>query len=213
MRASTPKTAQRPKSELDTPVKERIVQNANRLFIRYGVNISTDMIAHFAHTNIHTVFKYFGTRDRLVSDFLKKLMDSIGRNWRGFEQEHPNDPERQLREWILYMEMISTDEFGDSEECQLARASVNLIRAEKNPLLAQVEAFWQAERKQIARLCEAAKFRDPQGLADKLILLVQGARNERTAYGYKGPSRMLSEAGDDLMVAHGAERKLPLELD
>jgi AcrR family transcriptional regulator len=213
MRASTPKTAQRPRSELDTPVKDRIVQNAHRLFIRYGVNISTDMIAHFAHTNIQTIFKYFGTRDRLVSDFLKMLMDGIGRNWREFEQEHPNDPERQLREWILYMEMISTDEFGDSEECQLARATVNLIRAEKNPLLAQVEAFWQAERKQIARLCEAAKFRDPPGLADKLILLVQGARNERTAYGYKGPSRMLSEAGDDLMVVHGATRKLPLELD
>jgi AcrR family transcriptional regulator len=213
MRASTPKTAQRPRSELDTPVKDRIVQNAHRLFIRYGVNISTDMIAHFAHTNIQTIFKYFGTRDRLVSDFLKMLMDGIGRNWREFEQEHPNDPERQLREWILYMEMISKDEFGDSEECQLARASVNLIRPEKNPLLAQVEAFWQAERKQIAQLCEAAKFRDPSGLADKLILLVQGARNERTAYGFKGPSRMLSEAGDDLMVAHGAERKLPLEMD
>jgi AcrR family transcriptional regulator len=213
MRASTPKTAQRPRSELDTPVKDRIVQNAHRLFIRYGVNISTDMIAHFAHTNIQTIFKYFGTRDRLVSDFLKKLMDSIGRTWREIEQEDPNDPERQLREWILYMEMISKDEFGDSEECQLARASVNLIRPEKNPLLAQVEAFWQAERKQIAQLCEAAKFRDPSGLADKLILLVQGARNERTAYGFKGPSRMLSEAGDDLMVAHGAERKLPLEMD
>jgi AcrR family transcriptional regulator len=213
MRASTPKTAQRPRSELDTPVKDRIVQNAHRLFIRYGVNISTDMIAHLAHTNIQTIFKYFGTRDRLVSDFLKKLMDSIGRTWREIEQEDPNDPERQLREWILYMERISRDEFGDSEECQLARASVNLIRPEKNPLLAQVEAFWQAERKQIAQLCEAAKFRDPSGLADKLILLVQGARNERTAYGFKGPSRMLSEAGDDLMVAHGAERKLPLEMD
>jgi AcrR family transcriptional regulator len=213
MRASTPKTTQRPRSELDTPVKDRIVQNAHRLFIRYGVNISTDMIAHFAHTNIQTIFKYFGTRDRLVSDFLKKLMDSIGRTWREIEQEDPNDPERQLREWILYMERISRDEFGDSEECQLARASVNLIRPEKNPLLAQVEAFWQAERKQIAQLCEAAKFRDPSGLADKLILLVQGARNERTAYGFKGPSRMLSEAGDDLMVAHGAERKLPLEMD
>jgi AcrR family transcriptional regulator len=213
MRATTPKTTQRPRSELDTPVKERIVHHAYGLFGRHGVNVSINVIAHFAHTNIQTVFKYFGTRDRLVSDFLKMLMDGIGRNWREFEQEHPNDPERQLREWILYMEMISTDEFGDSEECQLARASVNLIRAEKNPLLAQVEAFWQAERKQIARLCEAAKFRDPQGLADKLILLVQGARNERTAYGYKGPSRMLSEAGDDLMVVHGATRKLPLELD
>jgi AcrR family transcriptional regulator len=197
---------------LDTPAKDRIVQKAHTLFIRYGVNVSTNMIALFAHTNVQTIFKHFGTRDRLVSDFLKTLTKSIGRNWREWEQEHPNDPEGQLRQWIFYMEMISRDEYGDSEESQLARATVDLIRPEKNPLLAEVEAFWQAERKQIAKLCWAAKFRDPPGLADKLILLVQGARNERTSYGYKGPSRMLPEAADDLMVAHGAQRKPPLEL-
>ena len=211
MRA-TPKTVQRPRSELDTPAKDRIVQKAHSLFIRYGVNVPTNMIALFAHTNVQTIFKHFGTRDRLVSDFLKTLTESIGRNWREWEEEHPNDPERQLRQWIFYMEMLSRDEYGDSEESQLARATVDLIRPEKNPLLAEVEAFWQAERKQIAKLCWIANFRDPPGLADKLILLVQGARNERTSYGYKGPSRMLPEAADDLMVAHGAQRKPPLEL-
>jgi AcrR family transcriptional regulator len=196
---------------LDTPAKDRIVQKADTLFTHYGVKVATTMIARFAHTNVETIFKYFGTRDRLVSDFLKSLMDSIGRNWREWGREHPNDPEAQLRHWIFYTEMISRSEF-ESEEGQLARAAVDLIRPEKNPLLAEVEGFWRAERKQIAKLCEAAKFRDPSGLADKLILLVQGARNERTCYGYKGPSRKLPEAADDLMVAHGAQRKPPLEL-
>jgi AcrR family transcriptional regulator len=194
------------------PVKDRIVLKAEALFIRCGVNVSTQMIAHFAHTNIATVLKYFGTRDRLVSDFLKSLMDGIGRNWREWEQEHPNDPERQLREWIFYMEIICRDELCHSEESQLARATVDLIRLQKNPLLAEVEAFWQAERLRIAKLCWAAKFRDPPALADKLILLVQGARNQRTSYGYMGPSRRLPEAADDLMVAYGAERKPPLEV-
>ena len=114
MRA-TPKTVQRPRSELDTPAKDRIVEKAHTLFIRYGVNVSTNMIARFAHTNVQTIFKYFGTRDRLVSDFLKTLTESIGRNWREWERQHPNDPEGQLRQWIFYMEMISRDEFGDSE--------------------------------------------------------------------------------------------------
>jgi AcrR family transcriptional regulator len=209
---STPKTAQPPRSELDTPAKDRIVQKAHTLFIHYGVNVSTNIIARFAHTNLQTIFKHFGTRDRLVSDFLKSRMDSIGRNWREWEREHLNDPEAQLRAWIFYIEMISRSDF-DADDCQLARAAVDLIRPEKTPLLAEVEWFWQAERKQIAKLCEGAKFRDPSGLADKLILLVQGARNERTCYGYKGPSVKLPEAADDLMVAHGAQRKPPLELD
>jgi hypothetical protein len=46
-------------------------------------------------------------------------------------------------------------------------------------------------------------------LADKLLLLVHGARNERKAFGYDGPRERLSQAGDDLMVAHGAARKPP----
>jgi hypothetical protein len=84
--------------------------------------------------------------------------------------------------------------------------------AKKNPLLAEIEKFWQAERRKIEKLCEQAKFRDPSGLADKLLLLVQGARNERNGYGYGGPSQKVGEAGDDLMVAHGAQRKPLLEM-
>src|ERR1019366_436516 len=126
-------------SELDTPAKDRIVQKADTLFTHYGVNVATTLIARFAHTNVETIFKYFGTRDRLVSDFLKSLMDSIGQNWREWAREHPNDPEGQLRHWIFYTELISSSEFNDSDDCQLARAAVDLIRPEKNPLLAEVE--------------------------------------------------------------------------
>ncbi len=50
-----PRTERPPPSELDTPVKQRIVEQAHRLFTLGGVNISTEMIAKFAHTNVATV--------------------------------------------------------------------------------------------------------------------------------------------------------------
>src|SRR6266446_10377871 len=65
MRAS-PKTIQPPRSELDKPAKQRIAEQADMLFTRWGVNISTEMIAHYAHTNVETIKKHFGTRERLV---------------------------------------------------------------------------------------------------------------------------------------------------
>ena len=34
-----------------------------------------------------------------------------------------------------------------------------------------------------------------------------GVRNERGAFGHYAPSRLLHQAADDLMVAHGATRK------
>jgi hypothetical protein len=139
-------------------------------------------------------------------------MKQAEQSWKHIEQEHPNDPEAQLRRWIIYSESAA-DLSLQEEHAQLARASVDLIGIEtRNPLLSEIERFWQAERRKIEKLCEQAKFRDPAALADKLLLLVQGARNERKCYGYAGPSRMVGEAGDDLMVAHGAERKPLMEV-
>jgi AcrR family transcriptional regulator len=211
MRA-TPKTIQSPPSELDKPAKERIVYEATRVFTWWGVNVTSAMIAHFAHTNVATIIKHFGTRERLVSDFLKSLIKQAEQSWKEIEQEHPNDPESQLRRWVLHSE-FAADLSDQHEHAQLARAGVDLMGIDaKDPLLSEIERFWQAERRKIVKLCEQAKFRDPAALADKLLLLVQGARNERNCYGYGGPSRMVGEAGDDLMVAHGAERKPLMEV-
>jgi AcrR family transcriptional regulator len=211
MRA-TPKMIQPPRSELDKPAKERIVEQALILFTLWGVNISTEMIAHFAHTNVATIIKHFGTRERLVFDFLKSLMKQAEQSWKQIEQEHPNDPEAQLRRWVLHSE-FAADLSDQAEHAQLSRAAVDLMAIEaKNPLLTEIERFWQAERRKIVKLCEQAKFRDPSSLADKLLLLVRGARNERNCYGFGGPSQKVAEAGDDLMVAHGAQRKPLLEV-
>jgi AcrR family transcriptional regulator len=211
MRA-TPKTIQSPPSEFDKPAKERIVYEATRLFTWWGVNVSSAMIAHYAHTNVATIMKHFGTRERLASDFLKSLIKQAEQSWKEIEQEHPNDPESQLRRWVLHSE-FAADLPDQHEHAQLARAGVDLIRLEaKDPLLSEIERFWQAERRKVTKLCEQVKFRDPAALADKLLLLVQGTRNERGCYGYAGPSRMVGEAGDDLMVAHGAERKPLMEV-
>ncbi len=209
---STPRTIQLPHSELDKPAKERIVEQAGTVFIHFGVNASTAMIAHFAHTNLETIKKHFGTRDRLVFDFLRSLMKEAELSWKEIEQEHPNDPETQLRKWVQYAE-DAADLSDQAAHAQLSRAAVDLIGFDgKNPLLSEIERFWQAERRKIVKLCEQAKFRDPSGLADKLLLLVRGARNERNCYGFGGPSQKVAEAGDDLMVAHGAQRKPLLEV-
>jgi AcrR family transcriptional regulator len=211
MRA-TPKTIQSPPSELDKPAKERIVYEATRLFTWWGVNVSSEMIAHYAHTNVATIIKHFGTRERLVFDFLKSLIKQAEQSWKEIEREHLNDPESQLRRWVLHSESAANLSL-QHEHAQLARAGVDLMGIEaKDPLLSEIERFWQAERRKVTKLCEQAKFRDPAALADKLLLLVQGTRNERGCYGYAGPSRMVGEAGDDLMVAHGAERKPLMEV-
>src|ERR1700742_3686096 len=115
---TAPKMGRPTRSELDKPAKERIVEEANRLFTLYGVKISTEMIALFAHTNVETIIKHFGTRERLVFDFLKSLMKQAERSWREIEREYPNDPEAQLRTWVLHSE-FAADSPNQHEHAQL----------------------------------------------------------------------------------------------
>jgi hypothetical protein len=210
---NAPKIIQPPCSGFDKPAKKRIAEEAYRLFTLWGVNISSELILHFAHSNIGTLKQHFGTRERLVFDFLKSLMKQAEQSWTEIEQEYPNDPEAQLRRWVLHSE-FAADLSYQHEQALLARATVDLmgIDSKKDPLLTEIEKFWQAERRKVLKLCEQSKFRDPSGLADKLLLLVQGTRNERNCYGYPGLSQKVGEAGDDLMVAHGAQRKPLLEM-
>jgi AcrR family transcriptional regulator len=120
---------------LDKPAKDRIVEQANRLFIHAGVNVSLEAIAHFAQTNVATIIKYFGTRERLVSDFLGSLIKEAERDWKEIEQEHPNDPEAQLRKWVYYAE-FAADLSTQDPQAQLSRAEVDLISfIRKDPLL------------------------------------------------------------------------------
>jgi AcrR family transcriptional regulator len=207
-----PKTVQRSRPGSDKPVKERIAEKARVVFTQFGLAGEVQMIAKLADTNIPTVLKYYRNKERLAYDFIKGLMKEIDEAWEETERDHPNDPEAQLRERI-FMAQITSDIRDQSPHVQLARASVDLLTPWKHAHLTEIEAFWRAEHRKIKRLCEAAKFRDPSGLADKLVMLMHGAHNERNCYGDKGPSKKLSEAGDDLMIAHGAEPKAPFEFD
>jgi hypothetical protein len=212
MRA-TPKTIQPPRLELDKPpAKERIVEQALILFHPLGrqyIDGNDRTFCAYECRHDHQAFRHpraAGFR------FPEIAHEASGAIMEADRAGTPNDPEAQLRRWVLHSE-FAADLSDQAEHAQLSRAAVDLMGIEaKNPLLTEIERFWQAERRKIAKLCEQARFRDPAALADKLLLLVRGARNERNCYGFAGPSQKVGEAGDDLMVAHGAQRKPLMEV-
>lgn len=207
-----PKTIQPVSSLFEKPAKDRIWESADTLFRIFGIRAGLGAIAHHANSNPETVVKYYGFHERLVSLFLRSVIQQAQEFWDELEQEHLDDAERCLRYWAFYEEGRSDDRFGP--ERLLARSAAELsVGHPKNPMLAEIEQYWQAERRRVVRLCEAARFREPGDLADKLLLLVHGFRNERGAFGYLAPGRLLHQASDDLMVAHGAIRKPLLSWD
>jgi AcrR family transcriptional regulator len=197
------KTIQPLSYEHDKPAKQRILEASDRLFRLYGIRASVQAIAQESHSNSDTVLKYFGHPQRLIGIFVDSLIEIAQKALRETDTVYP-DYETRLRGWI-WMEM-QEDDF--SAPTLLSRTAAELLRRPtKDKSLVQIETYWQSERFWLTELCTGARFREPRELADKLLLLVHGARNERKAFGYDGPRGRLSLAGDDLMVAHGAVRK------
>lgn len=197
------KTTQSVPAQLDKPAKERIAESADNVFRFFGVRVGMSSIAHHANSNNATVIKHFGYYERLVSMFVKSVIELAEKDWWEVEQEC-SDAEGRLRCWALH-EQIRREDPHDPGRL-LARTAAELsFEYPKGKLLVEIEQYWQAERRRVVKLCEAAAFREPRELADKLLLLVHGVRNERKTYGYHSPSRLLHQAADDLMVVHGAE--------
>jgi len=200
-----PKPVQPMEYSFDKPPRQRILEASDKIFRIFGIRAGIGAIAYEAHSNIATVTKYFGHPERLVALFVKSLIEIAEKARRELETDYPDDPETRLRAWI-WLEM-QDDPF--SAATLLSRSAAELQQYPKDKLLVEIEKYWRAERFWVTDLCTASRFREPGELADKLLLLVHGTRNERKAFGYDGPSQRLSQTGDDLMVAHGAVRKPP----
>ncbi len=198
-----------PRDEPHKPVKERIARAADLLFEQYGMNVGLRAIAHLAGTQMAFVIKYYGSLERLQFDFLKSLFKQMDDSWREAERSYPNDPEAQLRCWIYGIKIESDD--SCSPHWQLSRMAAQLAQPITSGLEVDIDGFRQAERRKVADKCSKAKLRDPAELADKLMLLIEGARNERGSYGFRGPLDKLGLAADDLLVAHGAVWKPPYD--
>jgi hypothetical protein len=197
------KTTQPVAYSFDKPAKERILAASDKLFRIFGIRAGIAAIAFEAHSNVATVLKYYGHQERLVALFVRSLIEIAEKARSEMETTYPEDAETRLRGWI-WMEM-QEDDF--SAVTLLSRTAAELQRFPKDKLLVEIEKYCRGERFWVTGLCTAARFREPGELADKLLLLVHGARNERKAFGYDGPRGRLSLAADDLMVVHGATRK------
>jgi AcrR family transcriptional regulator len=204
MRATRPKMVL-PCDEPHKPVKERIVRAANLLFLQFGMIVTIRQIAHLAGTQDAVVVRYFEGQERLRWDFLKSILRQLDQNWEEAEKDNPGDPEAQLRCWIFYTRNEASE--SQSPSWQIGRMAAQLAYPVSKGMPLQIDLYRQAELRKIETKCEQAKLRNPQELAEKLMLLIEGARNVRGGYEYPGPLKRLCEAADDLIVLHGAVRK------
>ncbi len=182
------------------PPRERILAVAADLFYRHGIRVvGVEAIAEAAGTNKMTLYRHFPSKDELVAAYLRRLAEKASASWDKLAAQHAGDPRAQLRAWLE--NMAGHLDSGDQRGCPLSNAAVELPEKD-HPARPVIEAFKNAQRNRIIRLCAAADLAQPELLADELFLLLEGARVTAQSMGRAGLGERLIRMGEAMIAAH-----------
>jgi AcrR family transcriptional regulator len=166
------------------PPRERILLVARDLFYRHGLHsVGVEAIAEAALTNKMTLYRHFKSKDDLIFVYVSQLADEGDDVWERILAGSPDDPQKRLDAWVDYVEDVLTNKY--ERGCALANAAVELELA--HPARAVIEAYKRRKRDRLVKLFKAARYREPELLADEVFLLFEGARISIQCGG-KGPA-------------------------
>ncbi|QNE23132.1 TetR/AcrR family transcriptional regulator [Kribbella qitaiheensis] len=156
-----------------TPAGERILTAASALFYERGIRtVGVDAIADAAEVTKKTLYDRFGSKDKLIAAYLEER----NRIWHRFLDEQllqraPRTPE----EVILALFAALTEWMAESRRgCGFINASVELA-APDHPAMPVIVAQKQWMRAEFLAQADLAGFRSTGELADRLLLLHEGA--------------------------------------
>lgn len=182
--------------------RDRILTAAEQLFNRNGFSVPIETIAQFARTNTPTIQKYFGSRDGLARHCLLKL--DPAHYWREIERDDPNDLREQLMWWIRARASMSGD---SSWDCfGLERAAAHFMPFHDSMSLRLVRDLKKKELLIVTQKCRDAGYANPDQLAKKLVVLVEGAMMCGILHGMHGPQTELEQMAEALFKSHEKPR-------
>jgi AcrR family transcriptional regulator len=156
-----------------TPAGARILAAASALFYERGIRtVGVDAIADAAEVTKKTLYDRFGSKDRLIAAYLEER----NRSWHQFldEQLDARDPQTP-EEVILGLFAALSDWMAESRRgCGFINASVELA-APDHPAMPAIVAQKQWMRAEFMAQAELGGFRSTGELADRLLLLHEGA--------------------------------------
>lgn len=169
--------------------RERILAAAADLFYRHGIRaVGVEAIAEAAGTNKMTLYRHFASKDALVAEYLRQLGQEIDAEWDEAAKAYVGNPQGEIRAWLEKVTDCVTS--GGEGGCALANAAVEL-RDKDHPARAVIEEFKTRHRNRLVRLFRDAGLAEPEGLADEIFLLIEGARINIQSVGPDGPGSRL----------------------
>ena len=182
------------------PPRQRILDAADDLFRRYGIRgVGVEAIAETAETNKMTLYRHFASKDELVAEWVRGIVDQKEAEWGDIAAQHPGDPQAQLVDWSRRV----AKKFAEMEErgSALGNALAELPEPD-HPARRVIDAHRVREHERIRRVCREAGFPEPELAADQFYFLLEGAKACVQCIGLKRVGEHLMRSVDALVAAH-----------
>jgi hypothetical protein len=207
----------RPNPQLAVPswrnidVKQRIAEAAKRVFWLYGSAVDERTIASAAHTNVMTLCKYYPAgAQELMFEHIETLRQSADGIWQELAEDDPDDPLAQLRGFIgIAASFANSSSDSHRQLMRMAEQRYTLTKP-KDPLMAPLQAWRRSEYRKILELCRRAALREPEQVAQQLVVLIDGVRANRACFNDYHVQKAMISACESVLLAHG-EKPAPPE--
>jgi len=185
------------------PLRERILVAAGDLFHKQGIRgVGVEAIAEAAQTNKMTLYRYFASKDELITEWVRGMIAHKEEDWKDLSARYRGDPEGQLKEWSrrIAAKLRAMEERGSA----LGNAFAELPDP-NHPARRVMQEHKVREHKRVVRLCKAAGFPDPAFSANLFTMMLEGAHSCGTCVGMRQIGEHLVQVVD-LMVENNRRR-------
>ncbi len=154
------------------PAAERLSEAAADLFYRDGIRaVGVDTISEKANVSKRSLYNRFGGKDELVAEYLRRRDET----WRVYLQDVTDgvvEPrEKLLAVFGAYGEWLVGENYRG---CAFANAVAELPDP-KHPARIVAQRHKEGVKRHLADLASDAEFEEPETLAERLLILLEGA--------------------------------------
>jgi len=160
--------------------RDRIFDAARKLFYKYGIRgVSVDQIAAEADTTKVTLYRVFESKEQLICEVLEDQAKRFWAWWDSVVALHPGKPREQISALITELRDFMEQEAAE-RGCPLSNAAVEVVE-EDHPTRALIRKHKAEKVRRLRELCRELGARQPEALADALMLIVNGMFSTRVA--------------------------------
>ena len=186
------------RSKRRRPGAERLLEAASDLFYREGIGAGgVDTVSARAGVSKRTLYNRFGSKDGLVAEYLRRRDEGWKAYLRAATEDAVGPREKLLAVFDAYGDWLVG---GDFRGCPFANAAAEIPDPD-HPARGVARRHKEGVGGHLAALAEEARFDEAHNLAERLLLLLEGAAATAAMRRSREPIGVAKSLGRELLEA------------